>query len=221
MGYMKFGIKLVGLTSGFSVGILGPTHTSIEDIAVMRSIPNIVIISPADCAETVKAAIAAARINEPVYIRLSGTMNNPMVYKEDYNFEIGKAITVKEGKDVAIIASGTMVYNSLKAAEILEESGLSVKVVNMHTLKPIDKDAVFDSCSAKLLVTVEEHSKIGGLGSAVAEVISGKRKKPPHLIIGIEDRYFHAADYDYLIEQSGLTPRQIADKIQVKWNEEK
>ena len=121
MGYMNLPIKLVGLTTGFSVGILGATHMSLEDISVIRSIPNIILLSPADCTATVKATLAAAQINAPVYLRLSGAMNNPIVYKEDFDFEIGKAITLKEGDDVAIIATGSMVYNSLKAAEILQE----------------------------------------------------------------------------------------------------
>ena len=213
MGYMNLPIKLVGLTSGLSVGILGPTHICIEDIAVMRSIPNIIVLSPADCTETIKTVLAAAVVDAPVYIRLTGTMGNPVVYKEDYNFEIGKAITLKEGTDIAIIATGTMVYNSLKAAKILEEQGLSVKVINMHTIKPIDKIAIKSCLNAKLLVTVEEHSIIGGLGGAVAEVLALVENKPKQLIIGISDEYKHAGDYKYLIEQYGLTGEHIANKI--------
>lgn len=219
MGYMKLGIKLVGLTAGLSVGILGATHMSFEDIAVMRAIPNIVLLSPADCTETIKATLAAAKMKEPVYLRLTGTMSNPPVYKEDYEFEVGKAITLKEGSDVAVIATGTMVYNSLKAAEILEEQGISCKVINMHTIKPLDTEAVKDACKAKLIVTVEEHSVIGGLGSAVAEVLACETQRPPQLVIGLMDSYSHAADYNYLIEQYGLTAKQIAGKIQSKWRE--
>lgn len=219
MGYMKLGIKLVGLTAGLSVGILGATHTSFEDIAVMRAIPNIVVLSPADCTETIKATLAAAKMKEPVYLRLTGTMNNPPVYKEDYAFEVGKAITVRDGSDVAVIATGTMVYNSIKAAEILEQQGISCKVINMHTIKPLDMDAVNDACEAKLIVTVEEHSVIGGLGAAVAEALAGRTHRPPQLMIGMSDCYCHAADYNYLIEQYGLTGKQIAEKIQSKWRE--
>ena len=213
MGYMKLGVKLVGLTSGLSVGILGPTHMCIEDLALMRSIPNIVILSPADCTETVKATIAAAEINTPVYFRLTGAMNNPMVYKEDYNFEIGKAITLKEGNNISIIATGTMVYNSLKAAELLEQQGISVKVINMHTIKPIDKKAIEEACNSQLIVTVEEHSRIGGLGSSIAEELAPKKNKPPQLIIGISDEYKHAGEYQHMIEQYGLEPEQILEKI--------
>lgn len=217
MGYMNLPIKLVGLTSGLSVGILGPTHICIEDISVMRTIPNIIVLSPADCTETIKAILAAAEVNAPVYIRLTGPMNNPVVYKEDYDFKIGKAITLKEGNDIAIIATGTMVYNSLKAAEILEEKGISTKVVDMHTIKPIDCDIIKKCCNTKLIVTVEEHSVHGGLGAAVAEALSMIESKPKQLIIGLADEYKHAGDYAYLIEQYGLTSEQIVDKIQEKY----
>lgn len=213
MGYMHLPVKLVGLTAGFSVGILGATHISLEDIAVMRAIPNIVILSPADCTATIKATLAAAKTKTPIYLRLSGTMNNPVVYKEDFDFEIGKAITLREGTDIVIIATGTMVYNTLKAAEKLEENGLSVKVIDMHTIKPLDEEAVKVSCSAKLIVTVEEHSIYGGLGSAVAEMLASKKDRPPHLIIGISGDYPHAASYSYLLEQAGLTVPQIAERI--------
>lgn len=218
MGYMKLNMKLVGLTAGVSVGILGPTHISIEDIAIIRSIPNIIILSPADCTETVKATIAAAKIDAPVYLRLSGPMNNPVVYNEDYEFEIGKAIELKDGDDVSIIATGTMVYNSLKASEILDQKySIKSKVIDMHTIKPLDTQIIDQSCKNRLLVTVEEHSKIGGLGSAVAEYLSEKSARPPQLIIGFCDEYKHAASYDYLINQYELEPEQIAEKIALKY----
>lgn len=219
MGYMKLPVKLVGMTAGYSVGILGATHIAVEDIAVMRSIPNVTILSPADCTATIKAVYAAAGTDTPVYLRLSGTMNNPVVYKEDFDFEIGKAITLREGTDIAVIATGTMVYNSLKAAEKLTETGVSVKVVDMHTITPLDEEAVKSACSAKLIVTVEEHSVYGGLGGAVAEALSLERNKPPHLIIGVSGDYPHAASYPYLLEQAGLTADQIALKIQKTYEE--
>lgn len=220
MGYMKLPIKLVGMTAGLSVGILGATHISIEDIAVIRAIPNIIILSPADCLETIKCTQAAAKIQKPVYIRLSGTMNNPPVYRNDYNFEIGKSITLKEGSDITIFATGTMVHNSLKAAKILEENEISVKVVNMHTIKPIDETAIKEACNSKLIVTVEEHSKIGGLGAAVAETLSEYPQKPAQLLIGVSDEYKHAGDYKFMLEQYGLTPEQIAETIRIKYRGE-
>lgn len=155
MGYMGLPIKLVGLTAGFSVGVLGPTHMSLEDLAIMRALPNVVILSPADCTATVKATIAAAGIDAPVYLRLTGSMNNPIVYKEDFDFEIGKAIELRQGDDVAIIATGSMVHCALKAAEHLEAMGISASVLDMHTIKPLDITAVEAACKRKLLVTVE------------------------------------------------------------------
>lgn len=219
MSYMGLNVKLVGLTSGLSVGILGATHMSFEDIAIMRSLPNMTVLSPADCTETVKATLAAAAHSGPVYLRLTGPMGNPPVYKEDYDFKIGKAITLREGSDVSIIATGTMVYNSLKTAEILEERGISCNVVNMHTIKPLDTQAILNCCHTKLLVTAEEHNTIGGLGSAVAEYLCEQPQRIPMLKVGIEDTFRHAGDYAYLMEQYGLTPLQLADKILNKLSE--
>ena len=219
MGYMQLGVKLVGLTSGLSVGILGATHMSLEDIAIMRSIPNITILSPADCTETVKATLAAAEFKGPVYLRLSGVMGNPIVYHEDYQYEIGKAITLREGTDISLIATGTMVHYSLKAAEILETKGISCQVVNMHTIKPLDQAAIEKACHNKLIVTVEEHSVIGGLGSAVAESLAGKIKRPPQLMIGLSDEFKHAGTYEYLLDQYGLTTEKIAEKMMNKYKE--
>ena len=213
MGYMGLPIKLVALTAGFSVGVLGPTHMSLEDLAIMRALPNVVILSPADCTATVKATIAAAGIDAPVYLRLTGSMNNPIVYKEDFDFEIGKAIELRQGDDVAIIATGSMVHCALKAAEHLEAMGISASVLDMHTIKPLDITAVEAACKRKLLVTVEEHSIIGGLGSAVAEKLALKTIHPPHLIIGAPDVYPHAGDYVSLLDSCGLTPDKVAGKI--------
>lgn len=213
MGYMNLNIKLIGLTAGFSVGILGPTHMSTEDLAVMRSIPNITILSPADCTETVKATLAAAKMKGPVYLRLTGGLNNPVVFDKDYDFEIGKAIRLREGDEVAILATGTMVHKSLVAAEILKDQGISASVTDFHTIKPLDKEAVLKACDSKLIVTVEEHGVLGGFGSAVSEVLSTMDSAPEQLTIGIQDRYPHAASYDFLLEQEGLTGEAIAQKI--------
>lgn len=213
MGYMNLNVKLVGLTAGYSVGILGPTHMSTEDLAVMRSIPNLTILSPADCTETVKATLAAAKLKGPVYLRLTGSLNNPIVFDKDYDFEIGKAITLREGKDIAILATGTMVYQSLVAADLLKEQGISASVIDFHTIKPLDVEAVKNACGFKMIVTVEEHSIVGGFGSAVSEIIGSIDKAPEQLFIGIQDRYPHAASYDFLLRQEGLTGEAIANRI--------
>lgn len=219
MGYMGLGVKLVGLAAGYSVGILGPTHMCLEDIAVMRAIPNIVILSPADCTATVKATLAAAKIDAPVYLRLTGSMNCPIVYKEDFNFEIGRAIFLREGTDVSIIATGSMVYIAIKASEKLAELGISAEVIDMHTIRPIDKEAIERACTKKLIITLEEHSVTGGLGSAVAEILAGEASRPAQLILGTEGPYPHAADYPSLLEYSGLTPDKIATRISQTYKE--
>ncbi len=219
MGYMGLGVKLVGLTAGYSVGILGATHMCLEDLAVMRTIPNVVILSPADCTATVKATLASARMDAPVYLRLTGSMNCPIVYKEDFDFEIGRAITLREGTDISLIATGSMVHVALKASEQLTESGISAEVVDMHTIRPIDKEAIEKACSKKLIVTLEEHSVTGGLGSAVAEILAGESSRPVQLMIGAEGPYPHAADYPSLLENSGLTPSRVAARISQTYKE--
>lgn len=213
LGYMRLPIKLVGLTAGLSTGILGPTHISCEDIAVMRTLPNVTVISPADTTATIKAVIEAGKINSPVYLRLGGAMGSPVVYKEDFNFKVGKAITLLEGRDVAIIATGPMVYQAMQAAKMLEEENILCTVVDMHTIKPLDTEAIDKLCGHKLIVTVEEHSIVGGLGGAIAEHLARKKEHPHQFLIGIEDFYPHAGDYQYLLEQCGLTAIQIKDRI--------
>lgn len=220
MGYMGLNIKLIGLTSGLSVGILGATHISCEDLAVFRSIPGITILSPADSFETIKAIIAANSIDGPCYIRLTGPMNNPIVYNEDYNYEIGKAITLKEGNDVGIIATGTMVYNALQVAEKLKADGIECAVIDMHTIKPLDLNAIDSLKKTKLIVSIEEHSIYGGLGGAIAEYISSKQGFPPLQIMGLADKYPHAASYDYLIEKYGLSVDKIYQRIIEKYKKE-
>ena len=209
MGYMQLPIRLVGLTAGLSVGILGATHMSIEDIAIMRAIPNITVISPADCTETVKATLALAEYNQPVYLRLTGGMNAPIVYQEDYAFEIGKAITLREGKDIAVVACGSMVAVALEVADKLKLMDVSASVINMHTIKPLDTDCLDALKAYKRIVVIEEHSVIGGLGSAIAEYVCGKVDFPPLQCIGLSDTYPHAANYDTLLKRCGLTADDI------------
>ena len=170
VGYMKQKICMVGIASGLALGTLGYTHCCIEDVGILRSIPGITIISPADSFETVKALEASLKQKNSVYIRLTGASNNPMVYDKDYNFEIGKSIKLSEGKDITIFSTGSMVYNSLQAAKKLKEKNISSTVINMHTIKPLDTKAVEEACSSsKMIVSVEEHNVIGGLGSAISE----------------------------------------------------
>ena len=162
--------------------------------------------------ETVKSLEKALHHSGPTYIRLTGKSNNPIVYKKDYNFEIGKSITLKEGKDVCLFSSGSMVYQSLKAAEILEQK-ISTKVVNMHTIKPLDREVLENSLDCNLIVTVEEHNIIGGLGSSVAEHLALKESKPRQVFIGVDDFYSKGGSYEYLLKKHRLDAEGIAKRI--------
>lgn len=214
LGYMNLNVKVVGILSGFANGTGGNTHYGLEDLAITRTIPNMTVLSPADCVETYKAIEAAAKHNGPMYIRLTGVNGAPSVYKEDYDFEIGKGIVLKEGADVAIIATGSMVYEALRASRGLARSGISATVVDMHTIKPLDTD-LLDKIFAnhKMIVTVEEHFAIGGLGAAVAEYKTRIKDAPVQVIIGIPDCFEKAGDYAYMLDKFGLTAPKIAEKI--------
>ena len=214
MGYMDANVKAVALGSGVSMSFLGNSHYGIEDASVMRSIPNLTVVSPADCGEIVKTVFAAADYEGPMYIRLTGETNNPIVYEEDYNYKIGKAITLREGSEITIFANGTMVYESLEAAKILEKVGISAAVVNMHTIKPLDTYVIDKAVkSSKLIVTVEEHSIIGGLGGAIAEYKTAFSNTPPQLIIGLPDKFGKVGEHKFLLEKYGLTANQISERI--------
>lgn len=212
-GYMKEKIIVVGSGAGLSQGFAGNTHYTIEDLAVMRSIPNITIMSPADGASAVKQFELARKAEGAVYMRLTGNLNCPMVYKEETVFEIGKAILLKEGCDVVIYAVGTMVSAALKAAALLEEKGVSTTVYDMFTVKPIDRDAVNASKSYRLAITIEEHNKMGGLGAAVAEVMTEQVGMPKLLRCGIHDSFDLACDYEGLLAQNRLTPELIVEDV--------
>ncbi|MCL1955041.1 MAG: transketolase [Spirochaetes bacterium] len=216
MGYMRSPVNLIGFAAGFAMEFFGNTHYGLEDISALRAISNLTIISPADGLETVKAITALVDFGGPAYLRLTGTANMPVVYKNDYDFQIEKSITLKEGRDIALIAAGSMVANALEASKILEESGISCSVVNMHTIKPLDTDVLDELFNKKLIVTVEEHNIIGGLGSAVAEYLSEKQNTPVMLKLGVSQGYKKAGGYKYLLEQNDLLPRQIADAITLK-----
>jgi len=214
IGYMNHKVCMVGLSSGLVLGILGYTHCCIEDISIMRSIPGITVISPADCGATVKATLAAIEHDQSVYIRLTGGAPNPPVYLDDFDFTIGQANILREGNDVAIIACGTMVQKALVAADLLKERKLEASVIDMHTIKPIDSKIIEKiSKSHNLIVTAEEHSIIGGLGSAVSEYLSTLNQKPPLLSIGINDSYGEAGSYESLLKKRLLLPNQIANTI--------
>ncbi len=214
IGYMKQKICMVGIASGLALGNLGFTHCCIEDIGILRTIPGMTIISPADSLETVKALIASVKSDKSIYIRLTGSSNNPIVNESDYKFEIGKSIKLREGKDLTIFCAGAMVYNSLEAAKKLSEKNISCSVINMHTIKPIDKEAIKIACEkSKMIVSVEEHNVIGGLGSSIAEYKATLSSSVKQLIIGVEDTYSKGGSYKFLQEKHGLTPDKIVSNI--------
>ena len=214
MGYMDANIKAVALGSGVAMSFLGNSHYGLEDASIMRSIPNLTVVSPADCAEIVKTVFAAAEFEGPMYIRLTGEVNNPAVYMDDYDFEIGKAITLHKGSDISIFSNGTMVYESLEAAKNLDLEGISANVVNMHTIKPLDTSVIDKAvASSKLIVTIEEHSVIGGLGSAIAEYKTGLCNTPPQLIIGLPDKFGKVGEHRFLLDKYGLTAEHITERI--------
>ena len=215
MGYMNLPVKLVGIFSGLTQSDCGPTHYALNDFATFRSIPNIVILSPSDALQTAKCIESASAVKKPVYIRLTGKVNTPMIYKEDFNYEIGKSIKLKEGKDICIISTGSMVYTSLNVARKIEESlNLSVTVIDMHTIKPLDEDAVKSLTGYKLVVSVEEHSILGGLGSSIAEIFVQNSISTPLKIIGAEDRFYKAGEYEDVLQSYGLDEDSVYQKIE-------
>jgi transketolase len=184
--YSNLNVKIGGSHAGLMVGPDGATHQAMEEIAIMRCLPRMTVIVPCDVVETKKATMASADIHGPVYLRF-GREPIPVITKEDAPFKIGRAEVLREGKDVALLACGTMVYESLMAAELLEKKGVSARVVNIHTVKPIDEEAIVKAakeCGA--IVTAEEHQLFGGFGSAVAEVLA-KRAPAPVEMVGIHD----------------------------------
>ncbi len=219
LSYMKQKVVMVGLASGLVLGTLGYTHCSIEDVGVLRSLPNITIISPADPTETVKAVFASIKHNESVYIRLTGGSNCPQIYKKDYDFEIGKAVNLKDGTDLLIVACGPMVKTALDTADHLEKSGISSQVLNMHTIKPLDKNNLNKAIKGKkMVVTIEEHNVIGGLGSAISEVLSENDNMPKKISFGINDKYSKGGSYSFLKKNFGLDVDTLTKKIMDQLN---
>jgi len=214
LGYMQHNVKLVGIASGLGVSYQGNTHFGLDDVTLMRAIPNMTIVVPSDCAEVAKATIALADFNGPAYLRLVGEGFVPIVNEDDYEFEIGKGIKKREGKDVLIVANGTMVAQSLKVATELVEKGIECAVINMHTVKPLDTKIIEENLDGKkLVVTVEEGQLNGGLGSAVADYMSSIGGTAKLLRIGIKDVFPHAGSYQYLLQQCGLDVETIKDSI--------
>ena len=214
IGYPHLNVKIGATHAGISVGEDGASHQCCEDIALMRSIPGMVIINPADDIEARAAVLAAAEIDGPVYMRF-GRLAVPRIFDEDYKFEIGKAVTLKEGTDVTIIATGLMVKEAIEAAEILESEGVSVELINMHTIKPLDKDAVVAAAKKTgCIVTAEEHNIIGGLGDAVCDAVCGECPVPV-VKVGVEDTFGKSGPAVDLLHCFGLDAKNIVEKAKI------
>ncbi|MBI2577638.1 MAG: transketolase family protein [Candidatus Wildermuthbacteria bacterium] len=202
-------VKIAGAHSGISVGADGATHQALEDIALMRVLPNMRVISPCDSIETKKATIAAAQIEGPVYIRLARAAT-PIMTTEKTPFSVGKAEVFWQGNDVTIIACGPLLYEALLAAKLLEKQGVSAEVVNNHTIKPLDSRTILASLKkTKALVTVEEHQVAGGMGSSVVEMLA-KNFPVPVEMIGMQDSFGESGEPDELLKAFGLTRTDIA-----------
>lgn len=208
VAYMNLGVKIVGTHGGISVGPDGATHQALEEIALMRILPNMTVVVPCDAVEAKRATMESADIKGPVYIRL-GRSGAPVITKETDPFKIGKANVLKDGKDVAIFACGQMVWEALLAYEALKKEGVSARVINMHTPKPIDKDCII-KCAKETgaIVTAEEHTIAGGFGSAIAEVVV-EACPVPIKFVGVRDRFGASGEPDELFEHFGLKAKHI------------
>jgi transketolase len=213
IAYPSLPVKLVGSSYGLTQGPDGASHQSLEDIALMRGLPNMIVVSPADDIETRQATFALADWPGPAYMRL-GRYPTPPVFDADYQFVIGKAKWLREGKEVVLFASGHTVAKALAAAEALAQDGVEAGVVNVSTIKPLDEALIKEAAAqAALVVTVEEHSIIGGLGSAVAEYLAETRPAAPLLRLGVRDCFGESGLADELMEKHGLQPKGIRASI--------
>ena len=209
--YPRLNVKIAATHAGITVGEDGASHQSVEDISLMRSIPNMVVLVPADGTETEKMVEAAAAWKGPVYIRM-GRSKVPALFDESYEFAIGRATVLKEGSDVTLLACGIMTAKALEAAGILAQEGISAEVINVGTIKPLDRETILTSLKKTgRAVTAEEHSIIGGLGSAVSE-LTAEELPVPVLKVGIRDTFGESGNPEELLVAYGLTAEEIAGK---------
>lgn len=208
IAYPKLNVKIGATHAGISVGEDGASHQCNEDIALMTAIPNMTVINPADDVEAKAAVLAMADYEEPTYMRF-GRLAVPIFNAPDYRFEVGKGVTLKDGKDITIIATGLMVAEAIEAGNALKEQGIDARVINIHTIKPIDRELIVKAAKETgKIVTVEEHSVIGGLGSAVANVVTEECPVPVHKI-GVKDCFGHSGPAAALLKQFGLCAENI------------
>jgi transketolase len=211
--YHKLNVKIVAVGGGFHYGALASTHHATEDLAIMRSLPNMVVLAPGDRVESELATRAAIAWKGPCYLRLSNETR--LAHQSPLRFTIGKAITLREGEDLTIIATGSMLVTALDTADLLKENGISAAVISMHTLKPLDRKViVWAAKKTKHIVTIEEHTIIGGLGGAVAETLFAEDLHPKLDMVGINDSFPKVVGgRDYLRKKFGLIPQAIAKRI--------
>ena len=213
--YPRLNVKICATHAGLTVGEDGASHQAIEDLSIMRSIPNMTVICPADGVETKAAINAIAEYNGPCYVRLGRMAVNDVNDENSYKFEIGKGVQLKEGNDVTIIATGIMVEAAIDASNELAKDGINARVINIHTLKPIDKDIIIKAAKETgAIVTAEEHNVIGGLGSAVCEVLSEEYPVPVKRI-GVKDTFGESGKPNELLEKYGLTAKDIVEAVKL------
>jgi transketolase len=213
IGYTKLNVKIAATHAGISVGEDGASHQCIEDISLMRTIPGMTVISPADAVEAKAAVEAIINHDGPVYLRL-GRLGVPVIFDENnYKFEIGKGVLVSEGNDVTIFATGLMVGMAIESKELLQKEGINARIVNIHSIKPIDKDIITKAAKETgAIVTAEEHNIIGGLGSAVSEVLV-QNYPVPLKMVGVEDKFGKSGTPEALLKEYGLTAENIVKKV--------
>ena len=212
LGYMNQNVKIVGRSAGLTYDQLGSTHHSIDDVAIIRTIPGVTVINPGDPVTIKKAVHAMIKHVGPCYMKI-GSPAMPVLYEEDVDFTLGKGIVIKKGHDVALIGTGTVLSKAVAASKLLEEAGVSVRLIDMHTIKPLDRDLVLSAArDTGKIVTVEEHFVTGGLGSAIAELCS--QEYPVQIkMIGIGDNFASNGPYEELLGKYGFQPDQIRDTV--------
>lgn len=210
--YPELNVKVCATHAGVTVGEDGASHQAIEDIALMRALPNMTVINPSDAVSTKKAIAEAAAFNGPAYIRL-GRVAVPVIYDENIDFQLGKGLCTRDGKDVTIIATGVMVHEAIKAANELEEAGIQARIIDMHTIKPIDKEIIIKAAEETgAIITAEEHNVIGGLGSAVAEVVTTHCPVKMKMV-GIQDTFGESGKPDELIKKYNISAEDIVKAV--------
>lgn len=222
IAYPNLNVKIVGTHAGLSVGEDGATHQCIEDLSLMRTIPNMTVICPCDENETREAVKAIAAYNGPCYLRLGRSAVECVTnYIPDYKFELGKGVELKDGSDVTIIATGLMVQVALEAEKELSRQGISARIIDMHTIKPLDKSIIIKAAKdTGAIVTAEEHNIIGGLGSAVSEVVC-EECSVPVIKLGVEDVFGHSGTVDTLMMKYGLTKEKLIEKVKIAISKKK